>query len=162
MYSAIKQDGKPLYEYARAGVTREREPRRILIHEMNLLSWRAPDVEFDVRCSKGAYIRVLAEDLARILGTLAHLTALRRLCVAPFVEGKLWGLEALEGLSLNARRLQRRRATTCQPPRSRRCDRARRSRCRPARSERCDSIRRNWGFWASASSKCRDIWCRCD
>jgi tRNA pseudouridine55 synthase len=104
MYSAIKQDGKPLYEYARAGVTREREPRRILIHEMNLLSWRAPDVEFDVRCSKGAYIRVLAEDLARILGTLAHLTALRRLCVAPFVEGKLWGLEALEGLSLNARR----------------------------------------------------------
>jgi tRNA pseudouridine55 synthase len=104
MHSAIKQDGKPLYEYARAGVTREREPRRILIHEMSLLAWRAPEVEFDVRCSKGTYIRVLAEDLARALGTLAHLTALRRLCVAPFDEAPLWGLAALEGLSLEARR----------------------------------------------------------
>jgi tRNA pseudouridine55 synthase len=104
MHSAIKQDGKPLYEYARAGVTRERESRRILIHEMKLLAWRAPDVEFDVRCSKGTYIRVLAEDLARALGTVAHLTALRRLGVAPFDDGQLWALAALEGLSLDARR----------------------------------------------------------
>jgi tRNA pseudouridine55 synthase len=104
MHSAIKQDGKPLYEYARAGVTRERESRRILIHEMKLLAWRAPEVEFDVRCSKGTYIRVLAEDLARALGTVAHLTALRRLGVAPFDDGPWWGLAALEGLSLSARR----------------------------------------------------------
>lgn len=106
MHSAIKQDGKPLYEYARAGLTRERAPRRILIHEMSLRSWREPDVEFDVHCSKGAYIRVLAEDLAKALGTLAHLTALRRLSVAPFGERQLWGLEALEGLSMDARRQQ--------------------------------------------------------
>jgi tRNA pseudouridine55 synthase len=61
-------------------------------------------VEFDVHCSKGAYIRVLAEDLAKALGTVAHLTALRRLSVAPFGEGRLWGFEALEALSLSARR----------------------------------------------------------
>jgi tRNA pseudouridine55 synthase len=104
MHSAIKQEGKPLYEYARAGLTRERDPRRILIHGMSLLAWRAPDVEFDVHSSKGAYIRVLAEDLAKALGTIAHLTALRRLSVAPFGEGRLWAFEALEALSLAARR----------------------------------------------------------
>jgi tRNA pseudouridine55 synthase len=104
MHSAIKQDGKPLYEYARAGVTRERAPRRIEIREMTLLAWRAPDMEFDVRCSKGAYIRVLAEDLARALGTVAHLTGLRRLGVAPFEAHRLWSFEALESLSLTDRR----------------------------------------------------------
>jgi tRNA pseudouridine55 synthase len=104
MHSAIKQDGKPLYEYARAGLTREREPRRIVIREMKLLTWRAPDVEFEVRCSKGAYIRVLAEDLAESLGTVAHITGLRRLSVAPFEAGRQWSLEALEGLSLPERR----------------------------------------------------------
>ncbi len=104
MHSAIKQEGKPLYEYARAGVTREREARRIVIHEMRLLEWRAPDVEFDVRCSKGAYMRVLAEDLALTLGTIAHLTGLRRLSVAPFDGSPQWSFAALEGLSLEARR----------------------------------------------------------
>jgi tRNA pseudouridine55 synthase len=104
MHSAIKQDGKPLYEYARAGLTREREARRILIHEMRLLEWRTPDVEFDVRCSKGAYMRVLAEDLALRLGTVAHLTGLRRLAVTPFEGSPQWSFEALEALSLEARR----------------------------------------------------------
>jgi tRNA pseudouridine55 synthase len=104
MHSAIKQDGKPLYEYARAGLTRERAPRRIEIREMTLLAWRAPDMEFDVRCSKGAYIRVLAEDLARALGTVAHLTGLRRLGVAPFEADRLWSFEALESLSQAERR----------------------------------------------------------
>ena len=105
MHSAIKQDGKPLYLYARAGETREREARRIVIHNMRLRGWVAPDLEFDVRCSKGAYIRVLAEDIAARLGTLAHLAALRRICVAPFAaDAPLYTLEMLEGLSLAERR----------------------------------------------------------
>ena len=84
MHSALKQDGKPLYEYARAGITRERAARAIMIHDMRLLDWQPPDLSFDVRCTKGAYIRVLAEDLAAQLGTIGHLAALRRLGVAPF------------------------------------------------------------------------------
>lgn len=106
MHSAIKQDGKPLYEYARAGITRERSARPIVIHEMTLLDWSAPDLSFDVRCSKGAYIRVLAEDLAARLGTIGHLVGLRRLAVAPFVAGAEWTFEALEGMTA-ADRLER-------------------------------------------------------
>ncbi len=103
MHSAIKQDGRPLYEYARAGITRERAARRIVIHELSLRGWRAPDLSFDVRCSKGTYIRVLAEDLAAQLGTVAHLIALRRLSVAPFAAEKQWTFEALERLSPDER-----------------------------------------------------------
>jgi tRNA pseudouridine55 synthase len=99
MHSAIKQDGKPLYEYARAGITRERSARTIVIHEMRLLEWRAPDLLFDVRCTKGAYIRVLAEDLAAQLGTIAHLAALRRLGVAPFSAELQWTFEALDSMT---------------------------------------------------------------
>jgi tRNA pseudouridine55 synthase len=99
MHSALKQDGKPLYEYARAGITRERLPRDIVIHDMQLLDWQAPDLSFDVRCTKGTYIRVLAEDLAAQLGTIAHLAALRRLGVAPFGAEPQWSLEALESMS---------------------------------------------------------------
>jgi tRNA pseudouridine55 synthase len=84
MHSALKQEGKPLYEYARAGIVRERAARAIVVRDMQLLDWQAPDLSFDVRCSKGAYIRVLAEDLAAQLGTVAHLVGLRRLEVAPF------------------------------------------------------------------------------
>jgi tRNA pseudouridine55 synthase len=104
MHSALKQDGKPLYEYARAGITRERAARDILIHEMRLLDWQPPDLSFDVRCSKGTYIRVLAEDLAAQLGTIAHLAALRRLGVAPFDAEPQWCFEALESLSPEQRR----------------------------------------------------------
>jgi tRNA pseudouridine55 synthase len=100
MHSAIKQDGKPLYEYARAGITRERSARNILIHDLQLLEWQTPDLSFEVRCSKGAYIRVLAEDLAAQLGTLAHLTGLRRVAVAPFVLSPQWDFAALEAMSL--------------------------------------------------------------
>lgn len=99
MHSALKQDGKPLYEYARAGIERARAARAILIHDMRLLDWQAPELTFDVRCSKGTYIRVLAEDLAAQLGTIGHLSALRRLAVAPFGAEPQWSLEALEGLS---------------------------------------------------------------
>ena len=96
MHSAIKQDGKPLYEYARAGQWRERAPRSILIHELRLLDWQAPDLSFDVRCTKGAYIRVLAEDLAARLSTIGHVIGLRRLAVAPFAGEPQWTFESLE------------------------------------------------------------------
>jgi tRNA pseudouridine55 synthase len=99
MQSAIKQDGKPLYEYARAGQWRERAPRSIVIHEMRLLDWQAPDLSFDVRCTKGAYIRVLAEDLAARLRTIAHVIDLRRLGVAPFANEPQWTFEALESMT---------------------------------------------------------------
>jgi tRNA pseudouridine55 synthase len=103
MHSALKQDGRPLYEYARAGITRERAARPIVIHDLQLIDWRSPDLCFDVRCTKGAYMRVLAEDLAATLGTLAHLVALRRLGVAPFSAERLWTFEALESISPSAR-----------------------------------------------------------
>jgi len=103
MRSALKQDGRPLYEYARAGITRERSARSITIHELKLLDWQAPNLSFDVRCTKGAYIRVLAEDLALQLGTIGHLAALRRIGVAPFAAERQWTFEALESLSMPQR-----------------------------------------------------------
>jgi tRNA pseudouridine55 synthase len=99
MHSAIKQDGKPLYEYARAGITRQRAARAIVIHDLQFLEWRTPDWSFDVRCSKGAYIRVLAEDLAARLGTIGHLVGLRRLSVAPFAATEPLTFEALEAMT---------------------------------------------------------------
>ncbi len=104
MHSAIKQAGRPLYEYARAGEIREREARRIEIHELQLLNYQAPDLRFRVRCSKGTYIRVLAEDIAATLDTVAHLVGLRRTAVAPFVDRPLHRLEALESMDLVERR----------------------------------------------------------
>jgi tRNA pseudouridine55 synthase len=104
MHSALKQDGRPLYEYARAGITRERAARAIVIRELRLLDWQPPDLQFEVRCTKGAYIRVLAEDLAAQLGTIAHLAALRRIGVAPFAE-PLYTFEILEAMT-SAQRLE--------------------------------------------------------
>lgn len=103
MHSAIKQDGKPLYVYARAGETRERAARSIVIHDMQLIAWQSPDMIFDVRCTKGAYMRVLAEDLAARLETIGHLVGLRRLGVAPFADSSQWSFEALEALSPDER-----------------------------------------------------------
>jgi tRNA pseudouridine55 synthase len=99
MHSALKQDGKPLYEYARAGITRDRAARAMVIHDMRLLDWQPPDLSFDVHCTKGTYVRVLAEDLAAQLGTIGHLAALRRVGVAPFGAEPQWSFEALESLS---------------------------------------------------------------
>jgi tRNA pseudouridine(55) synthase len=82
MHSALKRDGKALYEYARAGIEVEREARRVTIHAIDIVDtddqgdgdrWT-----IDVRCSKGTYIRTLAEDIGRALGCGAHLAALRR------------------------------------------------------------------------------------
>jgi len=81
MHSALKRDGKPLYEYARAGLTLEREARRVTIHALELLDYQAPHLTLRVQCSKGTYIRVLGEDIGNGLGCGAHLRALRRLAV---------------------------------------------------------------------------------
>jgi tRNA pseudouridine55 synthase len=78
MYSALKRDGKPLYEYARAGQTVEREGRQVMIHSLELIACAFPDVTFRVTCSKGTYVRTLAEDIGEALGCGAHLVALRR------------------------------------------------------------------------------------
>jgi len=78
MYSALKRDGKPLYEYARAGVELERTPREIIIHRIRWTDIQWPQATLEVSCSKGTYIRVLAEDIGAALNCGAHLIGLRR------------------------------------------------------------------------------------
>ena len=88
MYSALKKDGKALYEYARAGETVEREARQVVIHDLELLEMQlegeAPFLRLRVMCSKGTYIRTLGEDIAEALGCGGHLSALRRVVTGPF------------------------------------------------------------------------------
>jgi tRNA pseudouridine55 synthase len=85
MYSALKRDGRPLYSYARAGETVERDARRVTIHELEMIAFQAPDrARLRVRCSKGTYIRSLAADLGTRLGVGAHLVELRRTASGPF------------------------------------------------------------------------------
>ena len=85
MYSALKRDGKALYEYAREGITLEREARPVTIHLLEFVSYEAPFLTLNVRCSKGTYIRVLGEDIGTALGCGAHLNALRRTQVGHLV-----------------------------------------------------------------------------
>jgi tRNA pseudouridine55 synthase len=95
MYSALKRDGKPLYEYARAGITLEREARRVTIRELELLDYQAPFLTLRVACSKGTYIRVLGEDIGAALGCGAHLKALRRTWVGALPLAEAVTLERL-------------------------------------------------------------------
>lgn len=81
MYSAIKREGQALYRLARRGVEVAREPREILIHELRLTAFDGDGFEFEVRCSKGTYVRTLVEDLAAAVGQYAHLERLRRLAL---------------------------------------------------------------------------------
>jgi tRNA pseudouridine55 synthase len=95
MYSALKLDGKPLYEYARAGQTVEREGRQVTIHLCELIACALPDVSFRVTCSKGTYVRTLAEDMGEMLGCGAHLVALRRIGVGALTLEHAVTLDAL-------------------------------------------------------------------
>ncbi|WP_239349395.1 tRNA pseudouridine(55) synthase TruB [Snodgrassella communis] len=95
MYSAIKHQGKPLYEYARAGITIERKSRQVTIYQIDILEFAFPRLVISVRCSKGTYIRTLAEDMARHMGTVAHLTALRRIATAGFAIEDTYSLAAI-------------------------------------------------------------------
>ena len=99
MYSALKRDGKPLYELARQGIEVEREAREVTIHELQLLDFSGDRCRLRVSCSKGTYIRTLAEDIGNILGCGAHLTALRRTVVGPLSIDDAVTLEHLNTLS---------------------------------------------------------------
>jgi tRNA pseudouridine55 synthase len=95
MYSALKRGGRPLYELARKGVDVEREAREVDIYAIGMTAFIWPRMGFRVRCSKGTYIRTLADDLGRALGTVAHLTALRRTAVGSLRAERAVGLDAL-------------------------------------------------------------------
>jgi tRNA pseudouridine55 synthase len=107
MYSALKKDGKALYEYARAGIEVARAARQVTIHAITLLSDDsanpAPSLRLQVTCSKGTYIRTLAEDIGEELGCGAHLTALRRLQTGDFQVGHCVSLDALESMGMQER-----------------------------------------------------------
>lgn len=96
MHSALKHQGRRLYELARAGQTVERPPRRIEVRAAGLQELFADRVDFTVECTTGTYVRVLGEELARRLGTVGHLRALRRLWVEPFAGQPMIGIEAIE------------------------------------------------------------------
>jgi tRNA pseudouridine55 synthase len=103
-YSALKRDGRPLYDYARAGEAVAIEPRAVTVHELALVAFAGPEaVALRVRCSKGTYVRSLAFDLGRALGVGAHVAALRRTRSGPFgLAGSLGLAGALEGLAAGA------------------------------------------------------------
>ena len=107
MYSALKRDGKPLYEYARAGIEIERKTRRVTIHDLEVVDpGRALDddrFKFSVRCSKGTYVRTLAADIGEQLGCGAHLAALRRTAIGALGLERAYTLETLEDLDAESR-----------------------------------------------------------
>jgi tRNA pseudouridine55 synthase len=96
MYSALKRDGRPLYELARRGEEVERAARPIRITSLTRRAVAGASLEFDVVCSKGTYVRVLAAEIAERLGTHGHLTQLRRLWVEPFGDEPMVTMAALE------------------------------------------------------------------
>lgn len=103
MYSALKRDGKPLYEYARAGITLERAARPVTIHLLEFIDYQAPFLRLRVQCSKGTYIRVLGEDIGAKLGCGAHLKALRRTQVGALSIDTAVTLEMLGAISESER-----------------------------------------------------------
>lgn len=103
MHSALKRDGKPLYEYARQGIEVERKPRRVTIYTLDLLSFDGDLVVVDVACSKGTYVRTLAADIGTLLGCGAHLAALRRTRIGSLRVEEAVTLDAFEALALEQR-----------------------------------------------------------
>ena len=103
-HAALKHQGRAYYDWTRAGVEIPRPARAIDVASLAIVEWRSPDVVIDVACSKGTYVRVLAEDLAAAAGTCAHLAALRRTASGGFAIDDAVALEALEGMSDDARR----------------------------------------------------------
>jgi tRNA pseudouridine55 synthase len=95
MYSALKHQGQPLYKLARKGIEVERAPRQVSIYSAELLQFSEASIELRVHCSKGTYIRSLAEDLGAALGCGAHVSALRRLAAGPYEEGQATTLAEL-------------------------------------------------------------------
>ncbi|MEJ2479969.1 MAG: tRNA pseudouridine(55) synthase TruB, partial [Acidihalobacter sp.] len=100
MHSALKHQGKRLYELARQGVEVERKPRRVRIARYELVARDGDELEFDIACSSGTYVRTLIDDLGQALGCGAHVTQLRRVSVEPFDDPKMYTLEELESMTL--------------------------------------------------------------
>lgn len=103
MHSALKRDGRPLYELARQGITVDREARPVTIHAIELLAFAGDTLRISVSCSKGTYIRVLAQDIGAVLGCGAHLTALRRTRVGDLVLDGALTLQQLDSIEESAR-----------------------------------------------------------
>jgi tRNA pseudouridine55 synthase len=99
MHSALKHQGRALYEYAREGIAVERAVRQITIHQLTVLEWSGHTLVLDVLCSKGTYVRTLAEDIGAALGCGAHLSALRRTASGPLAIDNAITLDALAALS---------------------------------------------------------------
>lgn len=103
MYSALKRDGRPLYELARQGIEIEREARPVTIYDLTLVSFTEDSLTLDVTCSKGTYIRVLGEDIGQALGCGGHLTHLHRIQTGHFEINPDYTIEYLESLSQEQR-----------------------------------------------------------
>lgn len=99
MYSALRHKGERLYKLAREGIEVEREPRPINIYSLELLSLDGLFADFDVKCSKGTYVRTLVEDIAAAMGTIAHVVELRRTAVGPYGSEEMLTMDQLEALA---------------------------------------------------------------
>ncbi len=99
MFSALKHQGRPLYEYARQGITIEREPRPITVYELLFIRHEGDELELEIHCSKGTYIRTIIDDLGEKLGCGAHVTMLRRVQVAGYPTDRMVTLEQLQALA---------------------------------------------------------------
>ncbi|WP_338558633.1 tRNA pseudouridine(55) synthase TruB [Erwinia sp. E_sp_B04_7] len=107
MYSALKYQGRKLYEYAREGIEVPREARSITVYELKFIRWEGNELELEIHCSKGTYIRTITDDLGEMLGCGAHVTYLRRLQVATYPIASMVTLEQLNALSEEAFRSER-------------------------------------------------------
>lgn len=110
MHSALKHEGRALYDYARQGMRVERAPRAVTIHRLDLVDWQGDALVLDVQCSKGTYIRTLAQDIGEALGCGAHLSALRRTASGTLRVEQALTLEALAGMDEAQRDAQLQRA----------------------------------------------------
>jgi tRNA pseudouridine55 synthase len=107
MYSALKQDGQPLYKLARAGIVTERAPRPVTVYEFTILDLAGQSLTVDISCSKGTYIRSLAHDLGELLGCGAHVAELRRTAMGGFSIEETISLDAFAALPGPAERATR-------------------------------------------------------
>lgn len=96
MYSALKYQGKPLYEYARQGIEVPREARDITVYELQFIRWENDELELEIHCSKGTYIRTIIDDLGEVLGCGAHVIYLRRVQVSNYPSERMVTLEQLQ------------------------------------------------------------------
>ena len=103
MYSALKYQGQPLYKYAREGIEVPREARDITVFRLDLLRFEGDEVELEIHCSKGTYIRTIVDDLGELLGCGAHVAELRRLAVGSYPAEKMVTLEQIEALLAQAK-----------------------------------------------------------